>query len=125
MQRVSGRGDVGDCKNTCPVSRHECAFSRREDEITGKYDRRSGRCHGGGADNAYDSDGQAMNWSARAAGNFALPETVERERHRIEHAEEEQIKEQAKGNNWELEITAPVFRPEKMLRMWSLAEDMT
>ena len=64
--------------------------------------------------------GQAMNWSARAAGNFALHETVERERHRIEHAEEEQIKEQAKGNNW-----APVFRPEKMLRMWSLAEDMT
>ena len=50
---------------------------------------------------------------------------MERERHRIEHAEEEQIKEQAKGNNWELEITAPVFRPEKMLRMWSLAEDMT
>ena len=69
--------------------------------------------------------GQAMNWSARAAGNFALYETVERERHRIEHAEEEQIKEQAKGNNWELEITVPVFRPEKMLRMWSLAEDMT
>ena len=69
--------------------------------------------------------GQAMNWSARAAGNFALHETVELERHRIEHAEEEQIKEQAKGNNWELEITAPVFRPEKMLRMWSLAEDMT
>ena len=112
MQRVSGRGDVGDCKNTCPVSRHECAFSRREDEITGKYDCRSGRCHGGGVDNAYDSDG---------AGH----ELVERERHRIEHAEEEQIKEQAKGNNWELEITAPVFRPEKMLRMWSLAEDMT
>ena len=27
--------------------------------------------------------GQAMNWSARAAGNFALHETVERERHRI------------------------------------------
>ena len=26
--------------------------------------------------------GQAMNWSARAAGNFALHETVERERHR-------------------------------------------
>ena len=47
--------------------------------------------------------GQAMNWSARAAGNFALHETVERERHRIEHAEEEQIKEQAKGTgSWRL-----------------------
>lgn len=113
MQRVSGRGDVGDCKNTCPVSRHECAFSRREDEITGKYDRRSGRCHGGGADNAYDSEGADHELERQAAGNFALHETVERERHRIEHAEEEQIKEQAKGNNWELEITAPVFARKK------------
>lgn len=69
--------------------------------------------------------GQAMNWSARASGSFALHETVERERHQIEHAEEEQIKEHANGNSWSLEITAPVFRPEKMLRMWSLAEDMT
>lgn len=69
--------------------------------------------------------GQAMNWSARAAGSFALHETVERERHRIEHAEENQIKEHANGNNWSLEITAPVFRPEKMLRMWSLVEDRT
>ena len=69
--------------------------------------------------------GQAMNWSARAAGSFALHETVERERHQIEHAEKNQVKEHANGNNWSLEITAPVFRPEKMLRMWSLAEDRT
>ena len=69
--------------------------------------------------------GQAMSWSARASGTFVLHETVERERHQTEHAEEEQIKEQAKGNHWSLEITAPVFRPEKMLRMWSLAEDRT
>lgn len=69
--------------------------------------------------------GQAMSWSARASGTFALHETVERERHLTEYAEEEQIKEQAKGNHWSLEITAPVFRPEKMLRMWSLAEDRT
>lgn len=69
--------------------------------------------------------GQAMSWSARSAGSFVLHETVERERHLIEHAEENQVKERAEGNNWGLEITAPVFRPEKMLRMWSLAEDMT
>lgn len=69
--------------------------------------------------------GHAMNWSARAAGSFALHETVERERHQIEYAEKNQVKEHANGNNWSLEITAPVFRPEKMLRMWSLAEDRT
>ena len=48
--------------------------------------------------------GQAMNWSARAAGNFALHETVERERHRIEHAEEEQIKSRRKETtgSWRL-----------------------
>lgn len=69
--------------------------------------------------------GQAMNWSARAAGNFRLHETVERERHQIEHAQEERILRQADGTDWNLEISAPVFRPENLLRMWSLAEDMT
>ncbi len=57
--------------------------------------------------------GQAMNWSARAAGNFALHETVERERHRIEHAEEEQIKEQAKGNNWSWRLRHRSFARKK------------
>lgn len=69
--------------------------------------------------------GQAMSWSARAAGNFRLHETVERERHQIEHDQEERIQRRADGSNWNLEISAPVFRPEKSLRMWSLAEDMT
>lgn len=68
---------------------------------------------------------QAMNWSVRAREQFVLHETVERERHQIEHAEEKQIKRQTEGNNWSLEITAPVFRPEKTLRMWSLVEDIT
>lgn len=68
--------------------------------------------------------GQAMSWSARAAGMFALHETVERERHQIEHAEERIIKRQAEGNGWNLEISAPVFRPETALRMWSLVEDI-
>ena len=69
--------------------------------------------------------GQAMSWSARTAGNFRLHETVERERHQIEHDQEERIQRRADGSNWNLEISAPVFRPEKSLRMWSLAEDMT
>ena len=69
--------------------------------------------------------GQAMSWSARAGGMFALHETVERERHQIEHAEERRIKRQAEGNEWNLEISAPVFRPETALRMWGLVEDIT
>lgn len=68
--------------------------------------------------------GQAMSWNSRAAGMFALHETVERECHQIEHAEERTIKRQAEGNGWSLEISAPVFRPEKALRMWSLVEDI-
>ncbi len=68
--------------------------------------------------------GQAMRWNSRAAGMFALHETVERERHQIEHAEERTIKRQAEGKGWNLEISAPVFRPEKALRMWSLVEDI-
>ena len=69
--------------------------------------------------------GQAISWSTRAAGTFALHETVERERHQIKHAEEAQIRRAAEGKNWNLEITAPVFRPEQALRRWSLAEDKT
>ena len=69
--------------------------------------------------------GQAMNWSARAAGNFKLHENVERERHQIEHDQENRIQRQADGSDWNLEISAPVFRPENLLRMWSLVEDRT
>ncbi len=69
--------------------------------------------------------GQVMSWSARAAGNFRLHETVERERHQIEHDQENRIQRQADGSDWNLEISAPVFRPENLLRMWSLVEDRT
>ena len=69
--------------------------------------------------------GQAMSWSARTAGNFRLHETVERERHQIGHDQEERIQRQAGGRNWSLEISAPVFRQENLLRMWSLVEDRT
>ena len=69
--------------------------------------------------------GQAMSWSARTAGNFRLHETVERERHQIGHDQENRIQRQADGRNWSLEISAPVFQPENLLRMWSLVEDRT
>ena len=55
-----------------------------------------------------------MSWSARAAGNFMLHENVEWERHQIEHDQEERIQRRADGSNWNLEISAPVFRPEKI-----------
>lgn len=67
--------------------------------------------------------GQAMRLNSRAAGMFALHEEIEKKRHLIESAEEERIKSQAEGTGWNLEISAPVFRPEKAMRRWSLLED--
>lgn len=69
--------------------------------------------------------GQAMRWSSRTAGMFVLHEEIERKRHLIESAEEAKVKEQAYGSGWDLEISAPVFRPEKAMRRWSLVEDGT
>ena len=68
---------------------------------------------------------QAFRLHAETAGNFALHETVERERHAVENKEEAEIVRQSGGRDWSLEITAPVFRPENSLRLWSLAEDLT
>ncbi|MCD8083845.1 MAG: hypothetical protein LUE86_10145 [Clostridiales bacterium] len=67
---------------------------------------------------------RALGFRAETVGYFGLHETVERERHLIENMEETQIERQSSGNGWSLEITAPVFRPEQSLRLWSLAEDM-
>ena len=67
--------------------------------------------------------GQAMRVSSRAAGMFVLHEEIEKKRHLIESAEEDRIKDQADGTGWNLEISAPVFRPEKAMRRWSLVED--
>lgn len=61
---------------------------------------------------------------AETVGNFRLHQTVERERHAIENIEDGEITQQMNGRSWGLEITAEVFRPEKNLRMWSLAEDL-
>lgn len=67
---------------------------------------------------------QAFRLRAETVGNFVLHETVERERHLVEHSDKTTISRYAEGSGWGLEITASVFRPENSLRMWSLAEDM-
>ncbi|WP_432630266.1 hypothetical protein [Brotaphodocola sp.] len=68
--------------------------------------------------------GQALRLSGETRGMFQLHEQVERVRHEPEHKEDRTISIQSSGNGWELEITAPVFRPENFLRLWSLAQDV-
>lgn len=68
---------------------------------------------------------QAFRLHAETLGNFSLHEAVERERHAVENKKEAEVVSQAEGRDWSLEISAPVFRPENSLRLWSLAEDMT
>lgn len=68
--------------------------------------------------------GQALRLSGETRGMFQLHEQVERVRHEPEHKEDRTISIQSGGNGWNLEITAPVFRPENFLRLWSLAQDV-
>ena len=55
-------------------------------------------------------------------GCFRVHEEVEWERHKALDMDEEEITRQGQGMRWSLELTAPVFRPEEALRMWSLLE---
>lgn len=66
---------------------------------------------------------QAFRFEAESRGGFQLHEAVERERHALENRDQKEIRKKAAGNFWDLEICAPVFRPENSLRLWSLAED--
>lgn len=67
---------------------------------------------------------QAFRFEAESRGGFALHEAVERERHALENRDQKEIRKEAAGSFWNLEICAPVFRPESSLRLWSLAEDL-
>ena len=67
--------------------------------------------------------GQAFRLSGETRGLFQLHEQVERVRHEPEHKNDGKISIQSGGNGWNMEISAPVFRPESFLRMWSLIED--
>lgn len=65
---------------------------------------------------------QAFHVRAETVGNFSVHEAVEHERHSIRNADKQEITRQGQGMRWSVEITAPVFRPEESLRMWSLLE---
>lgn len=67
--------------------------------------------------------GQAFQIHAETSGAFALHEAVEQKRHAVEQIEEQEIIMETKGSDWQLEITAFVFRPEDDLRAWSLVEE--
>lgn len=68
---------------------------------------------------------QAFLLNGEITGNFGLHLQVETERHLIDNRKKWNIKKEASGNGWDLEITAPVFRPENFLRMWSLTEGLS
>lgn len=65
----------------------------------------------------------AFHVRAETVGKFELHEQVEEERHLIENIDKGEINKKAEGQRWSLEITSPVFRPEKFMRMWSLVGD--
>jgi hypothetical protein len=64
----------------------------------------------------------AFHLRVETVGEFEVHELVEKERHAVESIREEEISHQAEGQRWSLEVTAPVYRPEDSLRLWSLAE---
>ncbi len=66
---------------------------------------------------------QAFHVRAETVGVFTVHEQVERERHEIAHSDEKEITHEGQGQRWSVEITAPVFRPEESLRMWSVFEE--
>ncbi|MDO4267122.1 MAG: hypothetical protein Q4C73_01520 [Eubacteriales bacterium] len=68
--------------------------------------------------------GQAFDLRAETVGEFQLHLEADQARHLIENAGETEIIRSSGGTGWSLEIAASVFRPEKSLRMWSLAEDI-
>ncbi|MCC8126383.1 MAG: hypothetical protein LIO92_03155 [Clostridiales bacterium] len=67
---------------------------------------------------------QAFHLRGETVGEFELHEEIERERHLIANIGEEEISGEKEGMNWKIQITAPVFRPENSLRLWSLLEEL-
>lgn len=55
---------------------------------------------------------------------FELHEEIEKERHLIANICEDEISGEKEGINWKIQITAPVFRPENSLRLWSLFKEV-
>lgn len=66
---------------------------------------------------------QAFHIRAETVGSFQVHEAVEKERHEIVHSNEKEITHSDQGARWSLEVTSPVFRPEEIIRMWSMLEE--
>lgn len=65
----------------------------------------------------------AFSLQAEIARIMNVHQEVEVQRHAISESREKQIVREAQGQNWSIQITAPVFRPEESLRLWSLVEE--
>jgi len=65
----------------------------------------------------------AFSLNAEVVGIMELHRNVEVERHAVCNIGEAEIVRWDQGNGWSMKITAPVFRPEKSLRKWSLVEE--
>ena len=63
---------------------------------------------------------QGFHVHGETVGCFRVHEEVEWDK--ALDMDEEEITRQGQGMRWSLELTAPVFRPEEALRMWSLLE---
>lgn len=66
----------------------------------------------------------AFSLNAEVVGIMELHREIEVERHAVSNINEAEIARSAQGNGWSINITAPVFRPEKSLRKWSLVEEV-
>ncbi|MGL5435906.1 MAG: hypothetical protein ACRDBO_10980 [Lachnospiraceae bacterium] len=64
----------------------------------------------------------AFSLQAEVRGIMGVHYQVEAERHAVASREEKQIEKAAQGKGWSITISAPVFRPEQSLRLWSIME---
>lgn len=64
----------------------------------------------------------AFRLRAETVGEFQIHEQVEQERHKMESIGEDTVSHEGGASWWSLKVTAPVFRPENSLRLWSIAE---
>lgn len=65
----------------------------------------------------------AFSLQAEVSQIMKIHQMVEEERHAIINKDKQQIEKAWQGIGFNIKISAPVFRPEKSLRQWSIMED--
>lgn len=65
----------------------------------------------------------AFSLQAEVSQMMKIHQVVEAERHADINKDKKRIERAAKGNGFSVTISAPVFRPEKSLRQWSIMEE--